>query len=202
MSASQGFCIPGKITNGDPYPLGPERVQLHLSEKVPSAFCHQGQETEAPQAGTRAFPNQESKLKASTAGSDSLPFQMEAWRLGLCRADLGQPRKASSTGPSAHMVSREGPRDLGLESKARKPRYLLNPDLQRCPNRTLLSKYPADNTPSLTSTRPPSLLQTQTWPGLEAQAEKQVKKEGVSKSCRNTSESLRTPDSDTFTGAS
>ena len=40
-----------------------------------------------------AFPNQESKSKASTAGSDSLPFQMEAWRLGPLQGRPGSAQK-------------------------------------------------------------------------------------------------------------
>lgn len=52
-----GFSVAPRTNNQrSPICLGPESVQLHLSEKVPSAFCHQGQETEAPWAGTRGFP--------------------------------------------------------------------------------------------------------------------------------------------------
>lgn len=84
---------PGKIVNGDPYSWGQRGSSFISQRRFPLPSVIKARKLKHHRLEHGAFPNQESKSKASTAGSDSLPFQMEAWRLGPLQGRPGSAQK-------------------------------------------------------------------------------------------------------------
>lgn len=113
---------PGQITKGHPYAWG-QRVSSFISQRrFPLPFVIKARKLKHHGLEHGAFPDQESKAKASMAGSDSLPFQMEAWRLGPLEVRPGSAQKGKQHWAfSSHGITDKGPGTWALNQKRGSP---------------------------------------------------------------------------------
>lgn len=182
-------------------PWGQRVSRLAAERRFPLPFVTKARKPKH-QAGTQGSSWPGEQAKSSHGRADNLPTQtahgLGPWALeGQVR--VSQERRvalALRTHTGSPLSSTDkGPRDLGSESKARKPRYLLNPDLQCCPGWTLLSKYPADKnlclTQHQTSIHAPG--KHTACPRRPSGRERSRKREKVSKSPRKTGRRVREP---------